>query len=137
MTSTKKKAPRLPLLSFIGSLKDIFGTLSNAPKNYPEIMMSWLPGRSVYVINHPDLAQHVLQKNYRNYTKGKGYEVLALLLGKGLVTNDGENWHKQRTLIQPAFHRETLKRVSEIVTSSTNQLLERWKSKEGHTFNFT
>jgi cytochrome P450 len=139
MSAVKHKLPpRLGLRAVIRSFKDIFGTLTNAPLNYPEMLLTGVPGlRKVYLVNNPDMAQHILQKNYNNYTKGRGYEVLAHLLGNGLVTNEGENWHKQRTLIQPAFHRGTLKRISEIVTTSTNHLLERWKEKEGTEINFT
>lgn len=139
MSITKLKTPpRLPLGLLLESMKKIFDTLTIAPQRYPEILVTGIPGlRTVYMVNHPDLAQHILQKNYRNFPKAKGYEVLALLLGKGLVTNEGDNWHKQRTLIQPAFHRETLRRISKITVSSTNHLLERWKEKEGESVNFT
>lgn len=133
-----KNPPRLPLGLLLESMKKIFNTLSIAPQRYPEVLVTGIPIiRTVYMVNHPDMAQHILQKNYRNFPKAKGYEVLGYLLGKGLVTNEGDNWHKQRTLIQPAFHRETLRRISEITVSSTNHLLERWKEKEGQEINFT
>ena len=139
MSTIKKKYP--PSITFrllLESMKNIFGMLSRAPEKYPDILMTGIPGiRRVYVVNHPDIAQHVLQKSYRTYPKANGYEVLALLLGKGLVTNEGDNWHKQRTLIQPAFHRETLRRISAITVSSTNHLLNKWKGQEGQTINFT
>ena len=139
MTTTELKTPpRLPLGLLLESMKKIFTTLTLAPQKYPDMLITGIPGvRRVYMVNNPEIAQHVLQKNYRNYPKAKGYEVLALLLGKGLVTNEGENWHKQRTLIQPAFHRETLRRISAITVSATNQLLQRWKEQEGKEINFT
>ena len=137
-TIKKKYPPAITLSVLLESMKNIFGMLSRAPEKYPEILMTGIPGiRRVYVVNHPDIAQHVLQKNYKQYPKAKGYEVLALLLGNGLVNNEGDNWHKQRTLIQPAFHRETLKRISEITVSSTSNLLNKWKGLEGQTINFT
>ena len=133
-----KKAPRVGMRDMMRNMKDIFNTLTRVPLKYPELFITGVPGiRKVYVVNHPDLAEYVLRKNYRNFPKAKGYEVLALLLGKGLVTNEGDNWHKQRTLIQPAFHRETLRRVCEITATSTEQLLERWKGQEGTSINFT
>ena len=133
-----KTPPRVGLRDMMRNMKDIFNTLTRVPLRYPEVFLTGIPGiKKVYVVCHPDLAEYVLRKNYRNYPKAKGYEVLALLLGKGLVTNEGDSWHKQRTLIQPAFHRETLRRVCEITTSSTAQLLERWKKQEGQTINFT
>jgi cytochrome P450 len=133
-----KKPVRIQPLQVLKFLKDVFSALSSSPQRHPELFVSGLQGlKKVYIINHPGLAQHILQKNYTNYVKGDGYKVVARLLGKGLVTNDGENWHKQRTLIQPAFHRGTLKKISEIVTSSTNAVLDSWKNKEGQSINFT
>jgi len=133
-----KTPPRLPLGRLIETMKNVFPTLTIAPQHFPETLVTGIPGvRTVYMVNHPDLAQYILQKNYNNFPKAKGYEVLALLLGNGLVTNQGDNWHKQRTLIQPAFHRETLRRICEITVSSTNNLLSRWKEKEGSVINFT
>jgi cytochrome P450 len=130
--------PRLPLGLLLESMKKVFNMLTVAPQKYPDMLITGIPGlRTVYMVNNPDIAQYVLQKNYRNFPKAKGYEVLALLLGKGLVTNDGDNWHMQRTLIQPAFHRETLRRISNITVTATNQLLQRWKAQEGQEINFT
>ena len=133
-----KKIPKRGFFESINALRDIFGTLTAAPQTHPEIFITGIAGlKQLYVINHPALAQHVLQKNYTNYSKAAGYEVLALLLGKGLLTNEGENWHKQRTLIQPAFHRDTLKKIGQIVVASTNQMLAEWKEKEGQQINLT
>lgn len=57
----------------------------------------------------PKVAQHVLQKNHRNYEKSEiQSDQLALYLGKGLLTNTGASWLRQRRLIQPGFHRERL-----------------------------
>jgi cytochrome P450 len=139
MSSTQlKTAPKLPTGAMLGAMRKKFVTFAGAASKYPEILKAGIPGiRTVYLVNHPDLAQQVLQKSFRNFHKASGYEILALLLGKGLITNDGDNWHKQRTLIQPAFHRETLKRISEITVASANLLLQRWKEKEGQTINFT
>ena len=39
--------------------------------------------------------------------------------------------------MQPSFHRESLQRISEMVVSSTERLLQSWKGKEGTVMNFT
>ena len=95
MPDTKVKTPpRLPLGRLIQTMKNVFPTLTIAPQHFPDMLVTGLPGiRTVYMVNNPEMAQYVLQKNYRNFPKAKGYEVLALLLGKGLVTNEGDNWH--------------------------------------------
>ncbi|GAA4279892.1 cytochrome P450 [Gaetbulibacter aestuarii] len=56
-----------------------------------------------------DLADYVLKKNQKNYTKTKVQtENLSQYVGKGLLTSEGEHWRKQRKLIQPAFHKKQL-----------------------------
>ncbi|RSK39780.1 cytochrome P450 [Mangrovimonas spongiae] len=58
------------------------------------------------------LAEYVLQKNWKNYTKSPiQTKDLAKYLGNGLLTSEGEHWRKQRKLIQPAFHKKHLENL--------------------------
>jgi len=133
--------PRLPPVYqpryFLETLRDSIGFLSRAPENYPEIVRFKMLSHKVYVINHPELAQYVLQENHKNYLKGEAYQVLALLLGNGLINSEGEFWRRQRRLAQPAFHRDSLRRISGIVMDCTRRMLQRWKQLEGQPINFT
>ena len=57
-----------------------------------------------YVINHPDGARYVLQRNNRNYIKDQNFMALTrevLLSGDNLFTSDGDPWLKRRRLMQP------------------------------------
>jgi len=64
----------------------------------------------------PEVALHVLQKNHRKYKKSTiQTESLAKFVGKGLLTSEGAYWLKQRRLIQPGFHRNTLNQVAELM----------------------
>src|SRR5258707_14276695 len=81
------------------------------------------------LIFHPDGVRHVLQENHRNYNKDvPDYHVLSLVLGKGLLTNDGESWLRLRRLIQPAFHRERLAAFGTLMTDTTLTWLESWET---------
>ena len=63
-----------------------------------------------------DLADYVLKKNQKNYTKTKVQtENLSQYVGKGLLTSEGEHWRKQRKLIQPAFHKKQLVHLLESI----------------------
>lgn len=81
----------------------------------------------VYLLNNPEHIKHVLQDNQRNYFKGKGYDKLFPVLGNGLLLSDGDFWHRQRKLSQPAFHRQRLIGFSKTMTDATAEMLERWK----------
>lgn len=64
----------------------------------------------------PEVIQHVLQKNNRNYRKSEIQTVtLARYVGHGLLTSEGEYWLRQRRLIQPGFHRDRLTKLVEII----------------------
>ena len=55
------------------------------------------------------LAEYILQKNQKNYTKSKiQTRDLVKYVGQGLLTSEGDLWKKQRQLIQPAFHKKHL-----------------------------
>src|SRR5207248_2143171 len=50
------------------------------------------------------------------------------LVGKGLVTSEGELWRRDRQLAQPAFHLDRIKAFGTLMTESTQAMLERWQS---------
>jgi len=81
------------------------------------------------LIFHPDGVRHVLQENHRNYNKDvPDYHVLSLVLGKGLLTNDGGSWLKQRRLIQPAFHRERVAAFGTLMSETALRWTEAWET---------
>ena len=64
----------------------------------------------------PEFAHHILQKNTEKYSKtSKTFSTIKHFWGAGLLTSEGEYWHKQRRLIRPGFHRARLKKVFELM----------------------
>ena len=75
------------------------------------------------------LAEHVLQKHWKNYKKSPiQTKDLAKYLGKGLLTAEGDHWKRQRKLIQPAFHKKHLESlvvtIKQTIVEELNQLKE-------------
>lgn len=70
-----------------------------------------LPIGKFALISDPDQAQHVLATNHENYTKSNGYKQVALVLGNGLLTAEGDEWHQNRKMLQPSFHKTELRKL--------------------------
>jgi cytochrome P450 len=79
-----------------------------------------------FMFFHPDDVKYVLQEHHRNFSKGFLFEKLKRIAGEGLVFSDGDLWRRQRQLIQPAFHRERIAAMADMMVDSTAALLDRW-----------
>src|ERR1700686_2054060 len=84
----------------------------------------------VYFLNHPDLIEAVLVRNYQNFLKDHVVRKSRWFFGDGLLTNEGESWLRQRRLSQPAFHRERIASYAKIMTGYAEQMLASWESKD-------
>ncbi|MGO8949827.1 MAG: cytochrome P450 [Ktedonobacterales bacterium] len=81
-------------------------------------------------LNHPDYIKHVLQENNRNYSKDViSNQLLKAVLGTGLLTNDGESWLLRRRLVQPAFHRQRIAGLCDLMASAATAMLDRWETR--------
>lgn len=72
------------------------------------------------------VAKHMLQKNHKVYHKSKIQTTyLSKYIGYGLLTSSGDYWLKQRRLIQPAFHKEKIQNLVEIIDKAINKQVNR------------
>lgn len=60
-------------------------------RQYGSIYKASVYGTSVYALNSPEYAKHVLSDNWQNYIKGQAIKRIALLLGNGLMVSEGES----------------------------------------------
>ena len=101
----------------------------------------FVPGRAsyTYVIHHPDDVKRVLVSNHRNYTKGLGLDRVKILLGKGIMTSEGELWKRQRYMMQPFFHRRLVTRFAELIAAVNERFMARWDAlcARGELLNLT
>jgi len=126
----KKEIPKVALTKFLRhSLEILKNPLPFHNKNFTEKgdVFSLNVGFNtiVYFCRDAELAEYVLQKNQKNYTKSKiQTEDLVKYVGTGLLTSQGEHWKKQRKLIQPAFHKGQLENL---LASIKNAILSEYK----------
>jgi cytochrome P450 len=85
-------------------------------------------GRRLLVLSHPDHVRHILVDNHANYRKGVGIDRVAILLGNGIMTSEGETWRTQRKMIQPAFHRRVIAGYVERMQVANARLAAKWEA---------
>jgi cytochrome P450 len=101
-------------------------------RDYGDVVRMLFGRTPMYLLAHPDHVKYVLQENPKNFEKrSPGYTKMRTLFGNGLVTSDGEEWRKQRRIAQPAFHRERINVLGEVMTRATADMLEAWSKREG------
>jgi len=96
-------------------------------KDYGDIFYYRAGWIQVYFLNHPDLIESVLVRNYQNFLKDRVIQNSRWFFGDGLLTNEGEHWKRQRRLSQPSFHREKIASYAGVMTNYTEQMLSHWQ----------
>ena len=84
-------------------------------------------GRQAIFINDAAEVRQMLVKHHSKYRKGPGFERVKLLLGNGLIVTDGAIWRRSRTMIQPAFSRQNVHKLIELMVSCCRSKEERWE----------
>ncbi len=95
--------------------------------------------RHIWVLSHPDHVRHVLVDRSANFSKGVGIDRVAILLGSGLMTSEGEQWRAQRKLVQPSFHRKSIASWMPHLHAANAKLAAKWAgaAAEGVAVNVT
>jgi cytochrome P450 len=88
------------------------------------------PGHStpLLMIHAAEDIRRVLATNRGNYVKGLGFDRVRILLGDGLITSDGEQWARQRAMMQPMFHRRVMVHLASSIAASNDALLAHWEA---------
>lgn len=81
--------------------------------------------RRTLITTDPVVVQHALQRGHRQYEKSEiQTDQMARYLGRGLLTNSGQDWLRQRRLIQPGFHREKLRALIDQMQAETSEKIQ-------------
>ena len=81
----------------------------------------------VFFINHPDLIRDMFVVNAHKFIKGRALQRSKVLLGNGLLTNEGPDHLRQRRMIQPAFHRARIAEYSRSMVAYADKMADSWR----------
>jgi cytochrome P450 len=129
-----KTIPQIKAEFLLGNLRQMkanpFQALCDWQRDYGDLVNFRLATRHFYLISHPKLIEQALIKQSDIFVKmydPKKPTGLALVLGQGLVTSQGELWQRQRRLMQPVFQRRNLASLHPQIVTAGNNLLARWR----------
>ena len=113
--------------------RDVLGLLLESSRQYGDIVRFHIGPFVVHLLNHPDHIEHVLQSHARNYDKAtRSSAKIRAISGDSLLTSNGELWQRQRRLMQPSFHRQSIARLAGQMTGLTAAMLARWQANIAH-----
>ncbi|MDA0707331.1 MAG: cytochrome P450 [Proteobacteria bacterium] len=124
----------------LGIDPETLATLRKLRDEYGDIVSLQRPnGRLAYFINDAAEVRRILVKRHTNYDKGPGFERVKMLLGNGLIVSDGDIWRRSRTMIQPAFSRQKVHDLVDVMVACATTLDKRWSAvvEQGGVINIT
>ncbi|GAB3175911.1 cytochrome P450 [Telluribacter humicola] len=131
---TSQVAPSHKGLPLVGNtwhfVRDPLNFLLDLQGQYERLVRVNVLGRDITVLLTAEDAKHVLQENNRNYHKSEAYKILAIFLGNGLLNSEGDFWRRQRKLAQPAFYKQRLALMTDMMVHETQVLLAEWKKHD-------
>jgi len=139
--SAHEQPPEAGLQFDVGSTDDSLERMIELFARHGDTYRVYVPARKAYtyVVHHPDDVKRVLVSNHRNYTKGVGLDRVRILLGKGIMTSEGELWKRQRYMMQPLFHRRLITEFAQVIAAANERFIARWEalSARGELVNLT
>lgn len=102
-------------------------TLTRLQRDYGDMVSMHRPnGRLAYFINDPVEVHRILARRHARYRKGPGFERVKMLLGNGLIVSDGDVWRRSRRMIQPAFGRQNIHRLVDVMVECSQRRDRHW-----------
>ncbi|MCW3846587.1 cytochrome P450 [Sphingomonas sp. LB-2] len=84
-------------------------------------------GIIVHIPRHPDAIERVLLTNAANYEKPRLVKkVIAPLIGRGLVSSDGELWRTQRKIVAPSFAPGAVAKLTGLIAKAAERSVAGW-----------
>lgn len=121
MTGTIQTLYRMAGSSFLGACMDAIEREGNPARIA-------LGNKSYYAVGQPDQARQILVDHFDNWRRTYTYEARQPSLGRNLLSTDGPEWRKKRSLIQPAFRRPRIDSFVGIMVDCVEDMLNRWKN---------
>ena len=124
------RGKQIPTLNIVPVGGFLFRNLKNIYKGHPDIVRLKLGVRTSYLVINPDLVEQVLVTKQRDFIKGKFLQRTKKVFGEGLLTSEGDFHHRERRLVQPAFHMDRIDSYAKIMTDYATSIMSNWSDNQ-------
>lgn len=119
--------PRVRGLPGLGALipfaRDPLGFVAKIAREKGDVVSFAIVDHELLQLSHPDLVEEVLLTKAKSMHKDAIYSLTEPLLGKGLVTSEGEVWKRHRKLAAPSFSKKHVDGYAEVFVARTREYL--------------
>jgi cytochrome P450 len=112
--------------------RDTLNFITRCRDTYGDVVRMRFLYLTVFFIYHPNDIEYVLSTNAKNFIKARSLRspFFQRLVGKGLLTSEGDFWRRQRRLAQPAFHRQRISSYGDVMVQFADRMLHSWRAGE-------
>jgi cytochrome P450 len=120
----------------VGSLldlrSDVLGTMHRAMLEFGDVVrFAGGAGKfrvEAYGLFGPEGAHHILAGGSATYGKsGEAFQEIRDLLGNGLLTSDGDEWRRQKRMVQPLFTHRRVAGYVPMMVEEAEGVVDRWR----------
>jgi cytochrome P450 len=101
--------------------------LANLGHQYGDLAMFRLGPHRICLVNHPDLIRDVLVTHRLSFPKlARHRQTIRSFSGNNVFVSEGDEWLRQRQVVQPAFHNRLFDGYAEAVVMHVQRMLAGW-----------
>ncbi|MEF2554543.1 cytochrome P450 [Aurantimonas sp. A2-1-M11] len=120
-----KGLPVLGSLLDLGS--DVLGFFPKCAERYGDVVAFRLGAWPALLLSNPDDVEYVFVDAHENFVKNRFFwRQVTAIFGKGIMTNEGEDWLRHRRIAAPAFATRRVNDYADTMVQLTSEMLDTW-----------
>jgi cytochrome P450 len=126
----------LPVIGHLLEIRrDPLGFFTDCHQQYGDVVGLRFGSWPALLLSGPRDVETVLVENHQRFEKNTFFwRHVTAIFGRGLLTSEGDFWHRQRRLAAPAFAGQRLESYGDIMVRHTSRVVESWQSDAARDF---